>query len=336
MNKKIFIFIIVISALFSIFGCKVKDTKEETVPFEIKTVSDKTENNQKNDIEPDASSKSDTQTEVTVTPSDKHEESDTQTEVAVTPSDKQEENNIDNNQQNIQTPEKDNDTATDSNISEYDISTLIDSFEEMVNTSSDTFVCTILDAKTIEFGKDTQNQTLDFPAALIDEPYVTLHRVKVEKVYRSTFVSENTEIYILHHHNTERKAWAKPYETGRKYLITGLMQPYFGEPIIIDFNYTSAIISDDGTLTPTAINSKTSLEGITTLKEFENNSRVIEFCGADMYKDVFVREVIKKHFSINTDELDRDITDQTEQYIDFVKRKMAVTPDKAIFSKDKK
>lgn len=109
------------------------------------------------------------------------------------------------------------------------------------------------------------------------------YTVKVEKMYRKTYVSEATYITVNHLVNTkvstpkEKEPWHVEYEVGKKYIFSTRPDINNNDPIMLESKNMTAHISDDGILSPMASVSEWFSDAYKTLEQFESDTTAQTF-----------------------------------------------------------
>ena len=150
-------------------------------------------------------------------------------------------------------------------------------------------VCDIFAGKIIDATEIGEN--VDFPNYGGGESF-SIYTVEVEKSFLSQYVEPGTTIKVIggQIEQNEDGLYAKEYDVGKSYILTGIVQPYENRPVIASFATLCAEI-DDGKIIPISTPAEKIYEGIETVEQLEKNADFIELCKNN---DIFVSEVFYK------------------------------------------
>ncbi len=153
-----------------------------------------------------------------------------------------------------------------------------------IGEAEDIFVGKILSVKSL-------SSDVCFPDFIPDYGIsLNLYTVKVEKTYISHLVSENITITVVGTYKPEpdEYGYSNAFEVGKKYIMTGRVQPYNNKPIITAMTTMSAQI-DGGKLIPISSPAEQMYAGIETVEQLEKSAEFIELCKSD---DIFIPKTI--------------------------------------------
>lgn len=338
--KKITTTVILIIMIFALFGCKSKDSAEEQVftakKETVSSAADKTDSTPpktETDIKEDDN---EAVTEKEPKPDNKENNTDIQSVQKPSAVLKPDEN-TDTAGNEVQTPDdsfKTDSTPADktqqSAESKGDMSVGSDfvssntppyadtTFKTAAFYESDTFLATVLTSKKVD-------RPLVFFNFSSGDGYV-MHTVRVEKVYRGTFVTEGTVITVFYNAHPEfENYWSNPYENGEKYIISGIVQPYNNAPVVVDGADLSAHIANDGTLTPLSFLSKAVLGQFKTLEDFENDSASKEFFESEWTEIVNVFSAFgEEYHELSEKDRDTEVYQKHVQFIEDIKNALPI------------
>lgn len=182
--------------------------------------------------------------------------------------------------ENISDKKTDDLHNTTTDTGEYDYVPEEYNFNMLKKRTCDVFIGKIVDAKVI--GED-----VDFPNYGGDGVF-SIYTVEVEKTYLSHYVTKGDSIKVIgaQIEQNEDDLYAKAYDVGKSYILTGIVQPYENRPVIASFATLCAEI-DDGKIIPISTPAEKIYSGIETVEQLENNADFIELCKSD---DIFVSE----------------------------------------------
>lgn len=143
------------------------------------------------------------------------------------------------------------------------------------NKHSDVFIGNVIKIEHIE-------ENLTFPSfGDISEYNTNLYTVKVEKTYLPFVVSENDTINVLMCYTDKQESqslYVNELEVGKSYILSGIVQPYNGEPIIVAMGNMIASVSKKGKIVPQSSPSEEMFKGIETIEELEADEDFKTLC----------------------------------------------------------
>ena len=139
---------------------------------------------------------------------------------------------------------------------EYEMSTLN-------KTQSDIFIAEVISSKELS-GKTEFTNIINIALPAV------LYTVKVKEVLWGISLTPDTVIQVIRYIDDDKSnpLWIGQLETGKTYLLSGLVQPYQNKVVIADMRVLSAQIDENDRLTALSATSKTLLEDISTYNNF--------------------------------------------------------------------
>ena len=192
-----------------------------------------------------------------------------------------EQNNVKSDQQQAEQPNEqtdesnteseqiaeENETSPEKRPIESDVK---DPFFYAVMLTSDSFVATVLETKSLKGEKISFHNVPD------EADHYCLYTVKIEKVYRQTFVQPGMTIYYICKLTPDDVYWYDPLEIGKQYLLSGFAQEYNGKPLIFGTGVLDSEIKADKKLEPVSFNFK--ISEFKTLDELEADDEFKNYC----------------------------------------------------------
>ena len=306
MKKLIFLFFMLLF-IGSLFSCTIKhqDMQQEAFPIV----------NENNNNEKKQENQTDTIVEQPTTPEQNNVKSDQQQ--AEPPKEQQQENS---SVSEIQ-PDENADAIDNSDLNESNGVDLPDPFVMATGTVSDSFVATVIEAKSLK------GQKISFHNVPDEADHYCLYTVRIEKVHRQTFVKHGMTIYYIVKCAPDDQYWYNPLEVGKKYLLSGFAQEYKGKPVIYGLGHFDSEIKDDNTLVPVSFNYK--ISKFKTLDEFESDDEFKEYCQSKFsdiaYFDAMIFVDLETAKSISGNDELKDVKElDKELFISYVMQNIAI------------
>ena len=323
--KRIISILIILILVLSLFGCKTKPQSENEVAS---SIIEETNNSAGSDkTQPTDTPITEKQpTEQTQQPEQSTTEQVQQVDKEELPEQQQtSEQPIEQQQENSSVseiqPDENADAIDNSNLNESSVVNLPGPFVMATGTVSDSFVATVIEAKSLK------GQKISFHNVPDEADNYCLYTVKIEKMHRQTFVKHGMTIYYIVKCAPDDQYWYNPLEVGKKYLLSGFAQEYNGKPVIYGLGHFDSEIKDDNTLVPVSFNYK--ISKFKTLDEFESDDEFKEYCQSEFsdiaYFDamIFIDLETARRISGNSELLDvKEIDKQT--FISYVIENIAV------------
>jgi len=125
----------------------------------------------------------------------------------------------------------------------------------------DVFVAEVLEKTVLESCED-------FASVGTSNSVVEICTVKITDALRTVYSEKETTVRVARLTNGEK---CEPFDVGKRYLMSVLLQPYDRKPIFVDAGFLSAEVLENGALRANSVCSQKALESIPTLDAFTSD-----------------------------------------------------------------